>query len=245
MKKYILLLCSLILILGISGYAFSSELTILTENLPPLNYVKNGKLVGPSVEIIQEIQRRVSSTDPIKVLPWARAYEIALSEPNVILFGTTQTEARKDTFKWVGTLSTKRDILLARRDSTLTIDKLEDAKTVHRIGTLRNDTRERLLKSQGFTNLESVSDEQLNAKKLSLGRIDLWTYKIPGYKTVCELAGVDHNDFVEVFHLRKIDVSIAFSRQTPDKTVEKWRKMYGEMVKDGTIKRIRESWGVQ
>ena len=29
---------------------FSAELTILTENLPPLNYLKENVLVGPSVE---------------------------------------------------------------------------------------------------------------------------------------------------------------------------------------------------
>jgi ABC-type amino acid transport substrate-binding protein len=35
----------------------SAELTILTENLPNLNYVKDDVLVGPSVEIVREIQR--------------------------------------------------------------------------------------------------------------------------------------------------------------------------------------------
>ena len=33
----------------------STELTILTENLPPLNYLKKGVLVGSSVEIVKEI----------------------------------------------------------------------------------------------------------------------------------------------------------------------------------------------
>jgi len=50
---------------------FSAELTILTENLPPLNYVKDGMLVGPSVEIVKEIQRRVESHAKIQVYPWA------------------------------------------------------------------------------------------------------------------------------------------------------------------------------
>ena len=50
----------------------AEKLTILTENLPPLNYVENGKLVGSSVEIVEEIQRRVGSVEPIQVYPWAR-----------------------------------------------------------------------------------------------------------------------------------------------------------------------------
>jgi len=221
---------------------FAAELTILTENLPPLNYVKDGELVGPSVEIVREIQSRVGSRDKIQVYPWARAYKLALENENVVLFGTTHTKAREDKFKWVGPLATKRDILVAKKDSGIKISNLDDAKKVGRIGTLRDDTRELLLKSHGFTNLEPVSDEQLNAQKLVLGRIDLWAYKIPGLRTVCELAGVDHNELFEVYHLREIDVSIAFSKMTSDLIVKKWKKAFDEMLADGTIMQIRRRW---
>ena len=220
----------------------SAELTILTENLPPLNYLKDGVLVGPSVEIVKEIQRRVGSHEQIKVYPWARAYKMALEDENVVLFGTTYTKVRHDKFKWVGPLATKRDILVAKKGSGIKINSLEDAKKVKRIGTLRDDTRERLLNSLGFTNLEPVSDEQKNAKKLVLGRIDLWTYKKPGLKTVCELAGVDYNEIEEVYHLRKIDLMIAFSKKTSDSIVQNWRNAFNEMLADGTIMQIRKKW---
>ena len=220
----------------------SAELTILTENLPPLNYVKDGELVGPSIEIVEEIQRRVGSVDKIQVYPWARAYKMALEDENVVLFGMTHTKAREDKFKWIGPLATKRDILVAKKSSGIKISNLNDAKKVSRIGTLRDDTRELLLKSHGFTNLEPVSDEQLNAQKLVLGRIDLWAYKIPGLRTVCELAGVDHNELIEVYHLREIDVSIALSKKTSDSIVQKWKKAFDEMLADGTIMQIRRRW---
>ena len=225
--------------------ALSSELTILTENLPPLNYLENDVLVGPSVEIVKEIQRRVGSNEPIQVYPWARAYKIALEEKNVILFGMTYTKVREDKFKWVGPIATKRDILVAKKGSGIKINSLEDAKKVKRIGTLRDDTREHLLKSHGFTNLESVSDEQLNAKKLALGRIDLWAIKIPGLRTVCDLAGVDYTEFEEVYHLREIDLMIAFSKKTSDSILQKWRDAFNEMVADGTIARIHNKWNVE
>jgi polar amino acid transport system substrate-binding protein len=220
----------------------SQELTILTENLPPLNYVENGVLVGPSVDTVKEIQRRVGSQEPIQVYPWARAYKMALEQENVVLFGTTHTKVRHDKFKWIGPLATKRDILVARKGSGIKINSLGDAKKVNRIGTLRDDTRERLLKSLGFTNLEPVSDEQMNAKKLVLGRIDLWTYKIPGLRTVCELAGVDYNEMEEVYNLREINVDIAFSKKTSDSIVQKWRNAFNEMLADGTLMKIHKEW---
>ena len=243
MKKLILLVASVFLVLV--QPLLSAELTILTENLPPLNYVKDGMLVGPSVEIVKEIQKRVGSSEEIKVYPWARAYKMALEDENVVLFGMTHTEVREDIFKWVGPLATKRDILVAKKGSGIKINNLEDAKKVNRIGTLRDDTRERLLQRHGFTNLESVSDEQKNAKKLVMGRIDLWAYKQPGLKTVCELAGVDYNEIEEIYHLRVIDVSIAFSKKTSDSIVQKWRKAFNDMVADGTVKKIRDKWDVE
>ncbi len=222
--------------------ALSAELTILTENLPPLNYVDNGVLVGPSVDIVREIQRRVGSHEEIKVYPWTRAYKMALEEENVVLFSMTFTKVRYDKFKWIGPVAKKRDILVAKKGSGIRINSLEDAKKVNRIGTLRDDTRERLLKSHGFTNLEPVSDEQMNAQKLDLGRIDLWTYKKPGLRTVCDLAGVDYNEMEEVYNLREIDVSIAFSKKTSDSIVQKWRTAFNQMVADGTIMKIRKKW---
>jgi polar amino acid transport system substrate-binding protein len=214
MKRVFLIVTLIVLITGHS--VLCQELTILTENLPPLNYLENGVLVGPSVEIVKEIQKRVGSQEPIQVYPWARAYKMAIETKNVILFGMTYTDVRKDKFKWIGPLATKRDILVAKKGSGIKLASLEDAKKVKRIGTLRDDTRESLLKSHGFTNLEPVSDEQLNAKKLALGRIDLWAYKIPGLRTVCDLAGVNFNEFEEVYHLREIDLMIAFSIKLED-----------------------------
>ena len=240
MRKLMAAIAAIVLFFVPSVY--SAELIILTENLPPLNYVKDGQLVGPSIEIVKEIQRRVGSGDKIQVYPWARAYKMALEDENVVLFGTTHTKARDKIFKWIGPLATKRDILVAKKGSGINITDLDDAKKVRRIGTLRDDTRERLLKEHGFTNLEPVSDEQLNAQKLILGRIDLWAYKIPGLRTVCDLAGVDHNELEEVYHLREIDVSIAFSHKTSDSIVQEWQKAFDDMLSDGTIMRIRRKW---
>ena len=243
MKKLLLIVVSSILVITQSGLC--EELTILTENLPPLNYVDNGELIGSSVEIVKAIQKKVGSLEQIQVYPWSRAYKMALEEKNVILFGMTYTKVRHDKFKWVGPLATKRDILVAKKGSGIIIDSLEDAKKVNRIGTLRDDTRGRLLESHGFKNLEPVSDEQLNAKKLALGRIDLWAYKIPGMRTVCDLAGADYTKFEEVYHLREIELMIAFSKKTSDAIVKTWQGAFNELSTDGTILQIQKKWNMR
>jgi len=240
MKKLILVFTILALI--VSQSAFCNELTVLTEDLPPLNYIDGGVLVGPSVEIVREIINRLGTKEKIQVYPWARAYKMALEEKNVVLFGMTYTDERKDRFKWVGPLATKRDILVGKKNSGIKINTLDDAKKVRRIGTLLDDTRGRMLEILGFTNLEPVSDEKLNAQKLAIGRIDLWAYKIPGLRTVCDLSGLDYREFEEVYHLREIELMIAFSKKTPDAIVTRWNETFKEMLSDGTVLKIRKKW---
>lgn len=238
--------CILIILIVFSpGRLHADSLQILTEDLPPLNYLKDGVLVGPSVEMVKEIQRRIRSTEKIRVYPWARAYQIALEEENVVLFGVSHTPARQNRFKWVGPLATKRDILVAKKGSGLVIHSLADAKQVRRIGVLRGDTKEEFLRAHGFTNLEPVSDERKNARKLVLGRIDLWVFKKPGLKTVCDLAGIEEDAVEEVLHLRETNVDIAFSLKTPDTVVAQWRKAFADMVADGTVAGIRSKWEVE
>ena len=220
----------------------SAELTILTENLPPLNYVENGKLVGPAVDMVKEIQRRVGSGEPIQVYPWARAYQMAMEEENVILFCMARTAMRADRFYWIGPVATKRDILAAKRNSGIMINSLEDAKRVAHIGTLRDDAKEAFLKDQGFTNLVPTHDDQRNAKKLFLGRIDLWATKIPGLKTICNLAGVDYREIEEVYSIRESTISIAVSKKTSDAVLKRWRTAYNDMLTDGTILQIKKKW---
>jgi tripartite-type tricarboxylate transporter receptor subunit TctC len=59
------------------------------------------------------------------------------------------------------------------------------------------------------------------------------------------LAGVDYNEIEEIFHLRVIDVSIAFSKKTSDSIVQKWKNAFNDMLADGTIKKIRDKWSVE
>jgi polar amino acid transport system substrate-binding protein len=223
----------------------ADELLILTENLPPLNYVENGVIVGPAVEMVKEIQRRIGSKEKIQVYPWARAYQTALEGKNIILFCMARTAVREDKFIWIGQVAQKRDILAAKRGSGIKINSLEDAKKVSHIGTLRDDAKEIYLKNQGFTNLVPTHDDQRNAKKLVLGRIDLWVTKKPGLLTICKLAGVDYHDIEEVYSIRESPISIAASKQTSDEIIQKWKAAFNEMISDGTMLKIKNKWNIK
>ena len=241
MKKNIQLIVAFTILL-LPRTLLSAELTILTENLPPLNFIKDGVLMGPAVDIVKEIQRRVGSHEQIRGYPWARAYKMALEEANIVIFGMARTEVRDEKFHWIGPIAEKRDILAARKNSGIKINSLEEAKKVDHIGTLRDDAKEIFLQRHGFTNLVSTHDDQNNVQKLLLGRIDLWATKIPGLKTICHLAGVDCHDIVEVYDMRKSEIYIAVSKKTSEITVQSWTDSFNDMLEDGTILKIKSHW---
>jgi polar amino acid transport system substrate-binding protein len=243
MKKMIFAVISAIFML-FSQSLLAEELMILTENLAPLNFVKDGILVGPAVDIVKEIQRRLGSNEQIQVYPWARAYKMALEEKNIILFGMTHTQVRHEKFHWIGPIARKRDIFAAKKGSGIKIESLEDAKKVKRIGTLRDDTKEVFLKRQGFTNLVPTHDDQRNAKKLILGRIDLWATKKPGLKTICDLAGVNYHEIEEVYSMRELDINIVVSKKTSDAIVQQWKTAFSKILVDGTIEQIQKKWNM-
>lgn len=241
MKKHAHIIIILLFLL-MPRTILSAELMILTENLPPMNFVKDDVLMGPSVDFVKEIQRRVGSHEQILVYPWARAYKMALEEENIVLFGMARTEFRNDKFHWIGPIAEKRDILAARKRSGLKINSLEDAKKVEHIGTLRGDAKEIYLQRHGFSNLVSTHDDQKNVNKLLLGRIDLWATKIPGFKTICRLAGADYNEIVEAYALQKSEIYISLSKQTSDTIVQAWTDAFNDMLEDGTVLKIKSKW---
>ena len=175
---------SLVLALMVSSSAAVAQsvddLTIITENYPPFNFQKEGVLQGIAVDTMVAMLQRVKSQqtrDDIRLLPWARGYELVLTQANTGLFSTTRTEEREKLFKWVGPIAPNRVGLIARKDKGITIEVPTDIAS-YKIGTIRDDVAEALLVEAGvpLAKLQRVGENIMNIKKLNHGRIDLWAY---------------------------------------------------------------------
>lgn len=89
-----------------AGWTASCELRIVTEDLPPYQIVENGVLKGGSAaQQVRQALARAKIECPIEVLPWARAYHIATSESNVLIFSMIRSNNRESKFHWLGKLS--------------------------------------------------------------------------------------------------------------------------------------------
>lgn len=220
----------------------SFALTIATEDSPPSTIVKNDTLSGISVDIVREIQRRTGDSTRIEVFPWARAYTMASTTPDVVLFATTRTPERDPLFRWIGPIFSIKWGFYALKGKGRPLSSLEDAKTGVIIGTYKDDAREQYLKSQGFTNLESASTQMINIRKLKAGRIDLLVSTNIGVSTMPESAGLKPGELVNVFTFKEVDLYIVFSRGSDEATVAAWEKAFKGMQEDGTLAAIQARW---
>ncbi len=226
----------LILLISLSLFA---ELVIYTEISGRAQYYnENGELTGSSIEIVQEIQKRIGDTTEIQVVPWARGYNALESDPEVLLFSTTRTEDREPLFKWVGPVFRLDWAFYVKKGSDITISSLEDAKALERIGTYRDDAREKFLISEGFDNLDSTNNSVLNVTKLLAGRIDAVISSDAGIIASLEDAGYNPDDVQEAYTIRTYELYLSFSKETPDETVEEWHNALKGMYEDGTFEEI-------
>jgi ABC-type amino acid transport substrate-binding protein len=143
-----------------------SVLNLYTENSPPSSFMQDDQIRGLSVEIVRELLRRVGQADTIALVPWARGYELALSDPDTALFSTTRLSQRETLFSWVGPLYRQQWGFYKWKGSAVKIEGMEAAKRVARIGTYRKDAKMQFLRAQGFENLVPTNNNVTNLKHL-------------------------------------------------------------------------------
>jgi len=220
----------------------ATELQLLSEENPPLNFSENGQPKGLSVDVVQEIQRRIGDKNVIEVQPWARAYRTASTTPNVALFGTARTTAREELFLWVGPVATAVASLYSKRGSGLHIASLEDAKSVDRILVVRDFYTHQLLQKLGFTNLELVAKPETMVKMTVNGRAPLMFVGNLTLPDLLERAGAKPADVERVYVVTSIQTYIAFSLGTPKDVVNNWQAALDGMKRDGSYAAIYAKW---
>lgn len=220
------------------------HLEFVTEEFPPLNFNnKNGQADGFGSELVREIQRRNNLNAPLTVLPWARAYKMALSQPNVGLYCTVRSDEREKLFQWIGPIGYVTSVLYATADSELHPATLVDAKAAHNIIALREGFNAQLLRRLGFTNLLFATNNT-DAVRLLLSGGDkalllISSMTIP--ETLAKL-GLPGNAIKPLLVVTKKQLYIAFSLDTSPDLIKRFQDTLNDMKRDGSFAAIHGKW---
>ena len=205
----------------------TEDLMFVTEDYPPLNYIENGTIKGISVDILRGVLQRLDtpvSSDRIRVLPWARAYETALSRNNTAVFATVRLAEREHLFKWAGPLATERKVVFAKKDNRPSIASPDDLNR-YRIGVVKEDSAHLQLQGIGvnasriyaYPNVQGVIAAAMD------GSIDLWCYGETVGRYSSRAVTGDPNYFAVVYSLAPQDLYYAFNPNTSDQFVAEFQ----------------------
>lgn len=233
-------LCSCLLLALVSFKSHAESIDVVTED-SLYAYAREGQLVGPGIRIAEETLKRAELTDyRMSLYPWARAYEKALHEPNVLIFPLDRTPAREALFKWVGEIhQVTTKFYKMRGGEAIAINNLEEAKQ-YDVGVVRNDAKQVFLQQKGFTRLVVSVDNHDNFQKLLNHQIQLLPMPENTARLMSKDAQVDFNALEEVYSLdeRPHRVNMAFSLSTSDEVVAKAQRAFEQLKASGEVTRI-------
>jgi polar amino acid transport system substrate-binding protein len=203
--------------------------------------LENGKPAGPANEIAEATLKRAGFADySITLYPWARAYDMAQQEPNVLIYLIARTPEREPRFKWVGEFI-RVDYFLykLRAGKGIAVRNLDEARG-YSIGVMRDDVRHQYLQAQGFTKLVVSPKIDDTFKKLIHGQVQLAALSEPGAAQLCEEARFDCTQLEKAYALDALTVGIwmAYSLQTSDEVVARTRSAFDKIKASGSVTRL-------
>lgn len=153
-----------------------AEITVVTEDWKPYNYMEGDKIVGFSTEIVEAVLQKAKVSFTLQLYPWSRSYKMALEEQNVLIYTIARTGERENLFKWVGPFAPRLVYLFKlKKRADIVLNTLEDAKK-YKIGVVRDDATTQLLLQNGFevnTQLDIVPTEDINQRSYLPGGLTL------------------------------------------------------------------------
>ncbi|MFJ3525388.1 substrate-binding periplasmic protein [Pseudomonas sp. NPDC090203] len=227
----------------------AEQIRVVTEELAPYNMTLNGQLTGMSTEVVQAVLKEVNVDATIQSMPWARAYDLALHDPNVLIYSITRTPEREHLFKWVGTIATSRWYIYSSASHPVSLMDLDDARD-WQTATVNEDVGEQYLIGKRFAvgqQLQPSNRYELNYQKLRTGHVDLWISDELNATWLARQAGDDpERTLVRSLRVPELEDSggfnMAFSAGTADATVALFKKGLKTIRENGTYDAIARKW---
>ena len=233
-----------------SSYAGNSNITLVTEHLPPyqIYHADNKQISGYSIDIVNAAFKHTSYNYQIEVFPWARTYKMVLKHENTCAFTIAKTAARQPLFHWTDKLfSTNKFFVGLTANKNLKINSLEDIKS-YKTAVLKNDYSHEYLLKQGFVDNENLyivtSTDSLIKLLATRNGIDLILVDPASINYQAKQANLPVHLFKTYWQLcpESQDLYLACSKTTSEQVVNDFSKALQIIKTTGEYQRIKQHW---
>ncbi|MFU2330400.1 substrate-binding periplasmic protein [Pseudomonas sp. NFX98] len=230
------------LLFFLSLNTLAANLTLLTDNHPPLHFEQGGQLVGFGVDVVQALAERTGDHVDLQQLPLLRALRVANTEPGIGVFTVLRTVERDAQYQWVGPLLDVETALYSADSSRPPVHSLLEAGSLARIVVPRKWLVYSYLQTQGLTNLYGVASSEQMMRLARMGRTDFVVADTLSIATMAREEGLAPSQLLYQMPLMQQAGYIAFSLQTDKRQVARWQQALDEMTRDGRLDQIKQRW---
>ena len=222
------------------------SLVIGSDNYEPYNYIdESGENVGIDVDIAKEACRRLGITPVFKQITWDRKDSFLDSNEIDCLWGSFTMSGRTDDYRWAGPYMYSRQVIVVRKDRE--INSFADLKG-KRIAVQSTSKPEHIILSgeddriQGVSAVYSMSTMSELYASQRKGYIDA----AAGHEVAIKrFVDTNPQQFIILDEiLYKSELGVAFKKGRSDDVPDMLNDILKQMMDDGTIKKIAESYGI-
>jgi polar amino acid transport system substrate-binding protein len=239
----VLVLCLSLFFSEVQG----NPLRFVGEHSAPFAFLDEQQPVGILVEIAEALIAETNLDASIELLPWARAYEIALTEPNVVLISLLKTSERAEHFQWLGKIhEAKASMFKLKKRSDIELVSLTQAKSL-RVASVRGYGSSDFLLENGFVqwdNLILVTRPEQLWDMLYRDRVDLVLFNTEAGKYEAAQFGHDPDELITALPIPELTLGLfsATGLATSQETVKKLQTGLQNLQDDRTVRLIKQKW---
>lgn len=219
-------------------------LELVTEEFAPYSYADHGKVSGYTTELLEAALAHAKIDYSVHIYPWARAFQMARTQPNVLIYSIVRTPQRETQFQWIAPIA-PRSVYLYKLKSRhdIRVRSVEDLRH-YRIGANRGDVVEEQLHALGL-NADLAALDEFNLRKLIVGRLDLMVASELTLKDLCARIQVRCDKLERTMPMPGMgDYYVAASLGTPAATVQALRAELDKLKNLGQMQRLADKYGL-
>lgn len=223
----------------------ADKIQVVTEHLEPYQIVnEDGSIGGFMTEVVRAMFEITGDTPEISALPWPRAFKIASSQKNVMIYSIVKTASREKNFYWIGNVKSQPLYLWGLTDKNWDKTKTIASYKEFRIATGRASNVANYLNNNGFKYVVELPSEDKFLPMLQRNRVDFIGGSFHSMQRRIDKSDMTMAQIERLIEVKNINMklSVAFNIESDKTLVERFSKAFATLEQSGKLKQIRDKW---